>query len=190
MRGSVKSYLKVGGERRVIVLATTRRVSGQMREKLKRELEQECGLTLHDVHDQAEFIDLLYRNSKWRRDLLGVPGAASALTRIPLTASPTPPMPLIGREAELEQLRSAQGDLIVVGKPGVGKTFLFQQLTKADWGLFDALRGIPELEDAIRDAQPRRVIIDDAHLAPNDRVGRVRRLRQEMEGDFAVVVVT
>ncbi len=190
LRNSVKSHLKAGGERRVVVLATTRCVSGQMREKLTRELDQEFKFTLHDVHDQSEFIDLLCRSSKWRRDLLGVPGVAGALTRIPLIAALTPPMPLIGREAELEQLRSVQGDLIVVGKPGIGKTFLFQQLMKEDWGLFDALRDIPELEDAIRDSQPQRVIIDDAHLAPDDRISLVLHLRREMEGEFAVVVVT
>ena len=190
LRKSVKSYLKAGGERRVVVFATTRRISGQMREKLKRELANEQGFTLHDVHDQGEFADLLYRNSKWRRDLLGVPGVAGALTRIPLIAPLAPPMPLIGRKDELEQLRSAQGDLIVVGKPGIGKTFLFQQLMKEDWGLFDAIRDIPELEDAIRDFQPQRVIVDDAHLVPDDRIARVLHLRQEMEGDFAVVVVT
>ena len=190
LRKSVKSHLKAGGVRRVVVLATTRRVSGQMREKLARELDEKFEFTLHDVHDQGEFIDLLYTSSKWRRDLLGVPGVAGALTRVPLMAPLTPPMPLIGREAELEQLRSAQGDLIVVGKPGIGKTFLFQQLMKEDWGLFDASRDIPELEDAIRDFQPQRVIIDDAHLAPDDRIGRVLHLREEMEGDFAVAVVT
>lgn len=190
LRKSVKSHLQAGGVRRVVVLATTRRVSGQLREKLARELDEKFGFTLHDVHDQGEFIDLLYRSSKWSRDLLGVPGVAGALTRIPLIAPLTPPMPLIGREAELEQLRSAQGDLIVVGKPGIGKTFLFQQLMKEDWGLFDAIRDIPELEDAIRVSQPQRVIIDDAHLAPDDRIGRVLHLRQEMEGDFTVAVVT
>ena len=190
LRKSVTSHLKSGGERRVVVLATTKRVSGQMRERLKRELDKDFGFTLHDVHDQGEFIDLLYRNSQWRRDLLGVSGVAGALTRIPLIAPLTPPMPLIGREAELKHLRAARGDLIVVGKPGIGKTFLFEQLLEEEWGSFDALREIPELEDAIRNVRPKRVIIDDAHLAPEDRVGRILHLRQEMEGDFAVVVVT
>ena len=27
------------------------------------------GFTLHDVHDQGEFINLLYRNPQWRKDL-------------------------------------------------------------------------------------------------------------------------
>ena len=190
LRKSVQSHLDSGGERRLVVLGTSRPVSGQMRERLRRELAQELGVTLHEVHDQGEFIDLLYRNSRWRKDLLGVPGVVGALTRIPLTAPPAPPMPRIGREAELERLRPVRGDLILVGKPGIGKTYLLEQLMEEDWGLFDALRSIPELEDAIRDAQPQRVIIDDAHLAPDDRVARVLHLRREMEGDFAVVVVS
>ena len=190
LRKSVKSHRKADGEGRVVVLATTRCVSGQMREKLKRELVQDFGFTLHDVHDQAVFIGLLYKSSRWRKNLLGVPGIAGALTRIPFIAAPVLGMPLIGREVELEKLRSAKGDLIVVGKPGIGKTFLFQKLTEEDWGLFDAQRNILELEDAIRDSQPQRVIIDDAHLVADDRIARVLHLRQEMEGDFAVVVVT
>ena len=190
LRKSVQSHIDSGGERRVVVLATTRPVSGQMRERLARELAVKLGVTLHQVHDQGEFIDLLYRNSRWRKHLLGVPGVAGALTRIPPTAPPTPPMPRIGREAELERLRPARGDLIIVGKPGIGKTYLLEQLMEEGWGLFDALRDIPELEDAIRDAQPRRVIIDDAHLAPDHRLARVLHLRREMDGDFAVVVVT
>lgn len=65
LRKSVKSHLQAGGVRRVVVFATTRRISGQMREKLKRELANEQGFTLHDVHDQGDFIDLLYRNPQW-----------------------------------------------------------------------------------------------------------------------------
>ena len=80
------------------MLATTRRVSGQVRVKLTRELGDEFGLELLDVHDQAEFVALLYRSSKWRRDLLGAPGTAGTLTRVSQTAPPTPPTPLIGRK--------------------------------------------------------------------------------------------
>ena len=47
LRKSVRSHLNSGGERRVVVLATTRPVSGQMRERLKRELAEELGVTLH-----------------------------------------------------------------------------------------------------------------------------------------------
>ena len=61
---------------------------------------------------------------------------------------------------------------------------------KEDGGLFDALRDIPELEDTIRESHPERVIIDDAHLAPDERVRQVLRLRRETEAEFAVVVVT
>ena len=55
---------------------------------------------------------------------------------------------------------------MLVGKPGVGKTFLLQDLLGEDWGLSDDAWGITDLEEAVRDMSPRRVVLDDAHLRP------------------------
>ncbi len=187
---NVKSHIEGGGERRTIVVATSRPVSGRKREKLRCELREEHGVTIHDFHDRGDFIELLYRDSKWRKALLGVPGAAGALSRYSLRRGPIRQTPLTGREDDLEQLRTAEGDLIIVGKPGVGKSYLLEQLAEEDWGLFDVQRHITDLEDAIRDTQARRVIVDDVHLLEGDRTAELDRLRREMDADFAIVVVT
>ena len=183
---SAKSHLEAGGERRAVVLATTRGVSGQTREKLRRDLRDKTGLRLIDVHDQGDFAQLLYDHPKWRKDLLNVRGVAGALSRFPATSRPTPTIPLTGRDDELDALRATEGDLLILGKAGIGKTFLLHELMEEGWGLFDADRGLPELEDAIREMKPARVIIDDAHFVAH-RITELCRLRKEMDGDFAII---
>ena len=81
-------------------------------------------------------------------------------------------------------------DLVLVGKPGVGKTFLLEQLAAEDWCLFDSGWSIADLEDAIREMQPRRVVIDDAHLVESDRISKIRRLRREMNVVISIVAVS
>ena len=186
---SVKSHLKAGGERRAVVLATSRSVSGQTREKLRRDLREKTGFHLIDVHDRGDFAQLLYDHPKWRKDLLNVRGVAGALSRFPATSRPTPTIPLTGRDDELDALRATEGDLLILGKAGIGKTFLLHELLKEGWGLFDAGRSLPELEDAIREMKPARVIIDDAHFVAH-RITELCRLRREMDSDFAIIATS
>ena len=58
-----------------------------------------------------------------------------------------------------------------------------------DWGLFDAGWDVDDLEDAIRDMGPVRIVADDAHLQ-TDRLSMLRHLRAQMNADFAIVAVT
>ena len=186
---SVKSHIDAGGDRRAVVFATSRPVRGRRRIKLDHQLHEQFGVRLADVHDRADFVTLLYRNAARRRELLGVPGKARALSRLPATRRPTPETPLVGRDQELEQLKTIEGDVVVVGKPGIGKTFLLQQLMEDDWGLFDDGWHISRLEDAIRDMQPSRIVVDDAHLQ-GERLSRLRQLRAQMGSNFSIAAVT
>jgi hypothetical protein len=186
---NVQSHLDAGGDRRVVVFATTRKVTGRRRLELSQHLQEQFGVRLADVHDRADFIHLLYRSPQWRRDLLGVAGQARALTRLPATRRPTPEVPVIGRDGDLEHLRNIAGDLVLVGKPGIGKTFVLQKLMEGDWGLFDDGWEVAKLEDAIRELQPRRVVLDDAHLN-EDRIAVLRQLRRVMGAAFDIVAVS
>ncbi len=186
---NVKSHIDSGGNRRAVVLATSRSVSGRRRIDLDRHLRESFKVRLADVHDRADFVTLLYRNSGWRRELLGVPGEVRALSRLPANRRPTPEIPLIGRDREFEQLKAIEGDIVVVGKPGIGKTFLLQQLMEGDWGLFDNNWDISKLEDAVLDMQPSRIVVDDVHLL-EDRLTKLRQLRRQIDGDFAIAAVT
>ena len=186
---NIKSHIDAGGERRAVVFATTRPISGRRRIELASRLREEFGVRLVEVHDRGDFAARLYRNPRWRRELLGVPGEARALSRLPATRRPTPEIPLIGRDQELEQLQAVGGDLVLVGKPGIGKTFLLQKLVEDDWGLFDEGWDIERLEDAIRDMEPARIVVDDAHLR-GDRLSTLRQLRTQMGADFTIAAVT
>ena len=155
---NVKSHIDAGGKRRAVVFATTRNISGRRRIELEHLLRDQFGVRLAGVHDRADFVARLYRNAAWRRELLGIPGAARALSRLPATRHSTPEIPLVGRDQELQRLRTIEGDLVIVGKPGIGKTFLLQHLIEDDWGLFDDVWDISQLEDAIRDMQPTRIV--------------------------------
>lgn len=186
---NVQSHVKAGGDRRVVVLATTRKVSGQRRAKLANYLQERFGVRLAEVYDRADFVQLLYGSPQWRKDLLNVTAQAKALTRLPVTRRPVPDIPVIGRDDDLEQLRNIKGDLVFVGKPGIGKTFLLEKLMDEDWGLFDRGWAIADLEDAIRELRPRRVVLDDAHLR-EERVAVLRQLRREMDAEFDIVAVS
>ena len=189
LKRNVRSYVTAGGERRAVVFATSRPVSGRRRLELDQSLRDEFGVRLAATHDRTDFIDMLYRSAAWRRALLGVPGEARALTRLPATRRPTPEVPLVGRDREAAALWASEGDLVIVGKPGIGKTFLLQHLMDEDWGLFDAGWDVDDLEDAIREMGPARVVADDAHLQ-TDRLSTLRQLRAQMNADFAIVAVT
>lgn len=186
---NVKSHIDAGGELRTVVLATSREVGGRRRIELQNALLEEFGVRLADVHDRADFVQLLYGDPRWCKDLLGVAGLAKALTRVPATRRPTPGIRLIGRDTDLALLRAAEGDLVIAGKPGIGKTFLLEQLVDEGWGLFDADWAINDLEAAIRELRPRRLLLDDAHLR-GDRLTKLRQLRREMNADFALVAVS
>ena len=59
---------------------------------------------------------------------------------------------------------------MLAGKPGVGKTFLLQELMKENW-VSSTLAGLQaDLEDAIREMKPRRIVLDDAHLRDDKEI--------------------
>lgn len=186
---NIQSHLDAGGDRRVVVLATPRKVTGQRRLELANHLRDQFGVWLAEVHDRADFVQLLYRSPRWRKDLVHVPALARALTRLAANRRPMPEIPIIGRDDELKHLRSVTGDLVLVGKPGIGKTFLLQKLMEEDWGLFDDGGVTTDLADAIRELRPRRVVLDDVHLK-EDRIAVLRRLRREMDAEFDIVAVS
>ncbi|HEY1296359.1 MAG TPA: hypothetical protein VGJ60_25050 [Chloroflexota bacterium] len=85
LQRNIQSYLDAGGDRRAVVFATSRPVMGRAEMRLKQELRTRFAVELRRVHSRGDFVQLLYHHPQWRVDLLGVPGIARALTRVPVT---------------------------------------------------------------------------------------------------------
>ena len=184
---SIQRYRQAGGGARAFAFATTQQVTGESR--LRQVANEQWGVDHLAIHDRGEFEKLLYHSPQWRKDLLGVTGAFGALSRYPVRMRPAFSIPLVGRDSVLELLRSSSGDIVLEGKPGVGKTFLLDQLAEEEWCLFDIGRGRGKVADAVRDMRPRRVVLDDAHFDLK-RIRKIAHLRDEVSPDLGIVAVS
>ena len=190
LRKSLRSYQAAGRDLRAVVLATSRRVSGRMRKTLPQEIRAEFEFDLIEIHSQEEFVDLLHDNPVVRRKLLpGVGAPVTALTRNFHRVHADLSLGLIGRDVERDELLASAGDIIVVGVPGVGKSYLLEHLCKEhDWAWLDVGRdrSISELSDDILEKKPARVIVDDAHF-DIERLSALDQLRRDIDIPFHIV---
>ena len=190
---NLESYRGDGGAASEAVLATSRPLSARQRKNLEKRA-REFDFALRQIHDQADFVGRLYKDSRWRLELLGLTGDPPALSVFPRSPRPWPVTELLGRDEELAWLRAAEGDVVVAGQPGVGKTALLGALAKEGLGLFVVSGDIGEIADALRELSPDRVFVDDAHLDaahPRDSLlSRLVWLRQELGMAFRIVATT
>ena len=182
---SLRSYIAHGGQRRKVVLTTSRPLTPQRKQNLFRRAN-ELGFQLINIYDQTDIANLLYRSPKWCRSLLGITGNPPALSIVPLTVRPLLDQTLIGREADLEWLRSETGDKLLVGQPGSGKTFLLYKLAREGRGLFVVDRDRGAIAAAIRAQQPCTLIVDDAHIAPELLV-MLLQMRTDLGIEFSIL---
>jgi predicted ATPase len=178
-------YLETDGSRRLAVFATSGELSALRRRNLERRAES-LGFTLVQIIDGRGMADRLYRNPRWCKELLGVTGEAPALSVIPVSARPLRQVQLVGRDEETRLIRSSEGDQLVVGPPGSGKTALLAGLARDGRGLFitEADRG--RIADGIRQQAPASIIVDDAHV----QLGALETLiqvRAELGAEFRII---
>ena len=185
LKRNLDSYLSTGGLARQAVLATSQPLTPTKRRNLEKRA-REKGFTLRNIHDRADLIGRLYRSPSWRLELLGLLGHPPALSALPDQAGSRWRMRLIGRDREMAWLGKAEGNAIVVGQPGVGKTALLEAFAREGGGLFVVSDDMGRIADAYREEQPERVFVDDAHLK-DSLVARLTRLREQIGARFAVV---
>ena len=87
-----------------------------------------------------------------------------ALDVTPDTAKLSLDLPLIGRENDLQWLQVSDGDCVLVGQPGSGKTFLLYKFAKQGKGLFVNNANLGRVTREYKRKKPKTIIIDDAQL--------------------------
>jgi hypothetical protein len=182
---SLSSYLRNNGSRRRVVLATSQKLTPKRRQNLE-ERAGELGFTLIQVYPQEALADLLYRSPEWCRELLGLTGQPPALSVVPFTPRPQIIESLIGREDDLNWLRDTGGDLLLVGQPGSGKTFLMYNFAKQNEGLFLIDDDPTHIAQSIRAQNPTTIIVDDAHIDIS-RLNILKQLRTQIGARFRII---
>lgn len=199
LKRNLDSYRRTGGLAREAVLATSRALTSRKRRNLEKRA-RELGFVLRNIHDRNDLVGRLYRNSMWRKQLLGLTGDPPALSALPGKAGFRLTLDLVGRGREMDWLRRASGDVVVVGQPGVGKTALLEALAREGGGLFPILGwtggatvvtpgDMRRIADAYRAQRPPRIFIDDAHLT-DSIIPWMTRMRDEIGAEFAIVATT
>ncbi len=185
LRRNLQSYLARGGTRRAVVFATSQSVSARRRSALEK-VARDLGFTLTQIHDRPAFTDLLYRRPEWCQELLGIVGGPPPLSVMPQPGRSVIGDVLVGRSQDMLWLVHTPGDLLVVGQPGVGKTFLLYHFAKEQGGLFAHTPDLGEIAAGIRRENPSALVVENAHLQL-DRLPQLRRLRSEMGGEFRII---
>ena len=187
--GSLQSHKRQAqnvGARHVVV-ATTQDATGTLIERLRGAAVDE-DFRLLNVHGRQAFADLLYQEPRWTRELLGLSGAPSAISPVPLSSRLMNHLPLVGRDADKQWLADSSGDIVVSGHPASGKTHLLRQFVDQDW-LFMVDSDRERVTNAVRALGPHAIVVDDAHADQNS-LGSLRQLRAEIGAEFRIVAVT
>jgi len=185
LKRNLKSYLQDGGLRRKVILATSQKLTPRrIRNLYKR--ANELGFTLVNVYTQEAMANLLYRSPEWCLELLNLTGAPAPLSVVPRTDRPLLSHALVGREADLAWLLDNDGDRLLVGQPGSGKTFLLHKLALKGDGLFVVSRDCTEIAAAIRSEQPEVLIVDDAQI-DCELLKDLKQMREAIGAEFSII---
>ncbi len=185
---NLESYIEQGRHRRRVVLATSRSLSPlQIRNLYNR--ASELGFNLVNVHEQRAIANLLYHNPVWTRTLLGLTGNPPALSVLPRSDRPLLTHKLIGRQDDFTWLCETPGDRLIVGQPGIGKTYLLRNLVLSANALFVVSNDRAEIATNLRLEQPEILIVDDAHIH-RELLSDLIHTREELGANFSIIAST
>ena len=186
----LKRYKADGGTARKCIVATSRKLTTRRLDYLTK-CATGLEFTLVQRLERSAIAARLYHDSKWCKELLHLTGKPSALSVIPLTRRPLPEHELVGRDDTIQWLHTLIGDSLLVGEPGAGKTSLLYEfaIDEENQALFVVSHNQGEIANAVRDQQPKVVIVDDAHT-DIEFIAKLLRLRQEIRGDFEILATS
>ncbi len=185
LSGSIESNLKKGGKSHACILATSQRLTNSKKRALENRAK-ELGRPLIQIYEQAAMAQLLYRDPRWLKELLGLASDPPPLSLFPITTRPLFDVPPLGRDDDLSKFANLTEDIVLVGQPGSGKTYLLFTAAKKHKGRFVVDENLALVADGVRSIQPHFVIVDDAHSRV-DFLKRLKLLRQQIGGDFRIV---
>ncbi len=185
LRTSLDSAQRKGWNPQRALFATSQRISPAIRRKLF-ETARERQVALVQTYDQDWFASRLYREPQWCKRLLGLTGRPHALSVFPVSRRPVLGDDVLGRELEKRWLLERQGDCLLVGEPGSGKTFLLRALALEGRALFLVDEDREQVANDLRSLEPEAVIVDDAHVRPTS-IGTLAQLRSETLSDFRII---
>lgn len=168
--------------------ATSRSLTPQMRRKLSQVAGHE-GVQLMQVYDRTWFAQALYRDPVCCKKLLGVTGRPRALSRFPISSRHIEGNHLVGRDNTIEWLKSQEGDCLLMGVPGSGKTFILSSLVEELDALFLVDNDRERLANDIRELSPKAVIVDDAHTDIRALKSLIQ-LRSHIDADLRIIATT
>jgi hypothetical protein len=185
LSGSIESNIKKGGKSYTCILATSQRLTNSKRRTFE-ERANKLGRPLIQIYDQAAMAQLLYRDARWLKELLGLVGNPQPLSLFPITSRPLFDVPPLGRDDDIIKITNATGDIVLVGQPGSGKTHLLFTAAKKAKGRFVVDEDVTHVADGVRTIQPRFLIVDDAH-SHLDFLKRLKLLRQQIDAEYRIV---
>ena len=188
LRRNLKTLRRQGWRAEKAIFATSRRLRGDTRRKLRDEA-RDFGVTLVQAYDQDWFAYRLYENPAWCRRLLGLRGRPRALSAFPRTQRPVLGDAVLGREQEMQWLIDRQRDCLLVGGPGSGKTFLLRALVIQGQALFLVDGNREQIANDLRELKPPAVIIDDAHVHP-ELIDTFMQIRRELGAEDVHIIAS
>ncbi len=190
LRKNLDRYKADGGSKRTCIVATSQKLTQERLDNLT-DRAAKRGFTLIQRLEQSAIASRLYHASYWCKELLHLTGKPSALSVIPVTHRPLPGFELIGRTEARDWLRNSDGDRLLVGEPGAGKTSLLHEfaIDEENRALFVVSHDEGEIANAVRDQEPKVLIVDDAHADINF-LTKLKQLRQEISADFDILATS
>jgi hypothetical protein len=180
---SLKSNQKKMGGKGEVILITNQALTPSKIDELKAEAKA-LGYTLKNIHQRKDFANRLVDNPKLAYKLLGVTGDPPALSKIP-AGNLLPSAKIIGRTEQQEWLLAQNGDFVLSGQPGSGKTALLKELAEKKNAYFVKSDNLTQVANDVRQKKPGILILDDAH-SKTELLKSLLNLREELSSNFSV----